>query len=354
MNKLSEIANKLILTNDLLKDELVYLISNIDDNVYQLLRNEARKLCDNIYGKKIFIRGLIEISNYCKNNCYYCGIRRENNNVQRYRLTESQILNCCEIGYDVGFRTFVLQGGEDLYFTDERLVNIIKNIKSKFGDCAITLSIGERNKQSYEKLYDAGTDRFLLREETADYEHYNKLHPDDMSYEKRIECLHNLNSIGYQTGCGFLVGSPYQTVENIAKDLCFLKKFNPHMIGIGPFISHCDTPFRNQPNGSYKQTLLLISIIRLLIPKVLLPATTALNSIVKGGRELGILHGANVLMPNLSPQDVRCKYMLYNNKLSQGVESAEGLKHLDESLRLIGYHIVVDRGDSLIEYKKKI
>lgn len=265
--------------------------------------------------KKVFIRGLIEFTNYCKNDCYYCGIRNGNRNIERYRLGEEQILSCCEEGYSLGFRTFVLQGGEDPWFHDDRLCRIISSIKNKFPDCAVTLSVGERSYDSFKRLYDAGADRYLLRHETATKDHYERLHPQNLKLENRLQCLKFLREIGYQTGCGFMVGSPFQTPEDIVRDLRFIKEFRPHMVGIGPFLSQKDTPFKDYPNGSGELTLRLLSIIRLMLPEVLLPATTALGTLMPNGRELGILHGANVVMPNLSPLDAREKYTLYDNKL---------------------------------------
>lgn len=298
------------------------------------------------YSNSVYIRGLIEISNICKNNCLYCGIRRENSDCQRYRLAKEEILDCCREGYGLGFRTFVMQGGEDGFFTDDYLCALISEIKEKYNDCAITLSLGERSYESYKRLYEAGADRYLLRHETADEEHYAKLHPENMSYKTRIECLYNLKEIGYQVGCGFMVGSPYQTSENIARDLKFIEEFKPHMCGIGPFIPHKATPFKNEPAGTLELTCYLLSIIRIIAPKILLPATTALGSIDENGREKGILSGANVVMPNLSPYEKRQKYELYNNKLYGGSESAQALCELKQRMNAIGYDIVVDRGDA--------
>ncbi|MEG0457774.1 MAG: [FeFe] hydrogenase H-cluster radical SAM maturase HydE, partial [Oscillospiraceae bacterium] len=271
--------------------------------------------------------------------------RASNKNAQRYRLKKEDILSCCKTGYNLGFRTFVLQGGEDLYYTDDVLIEIIKSIKKRFDDCAVTLSLGERSKQSYEVLFNAGADRYLLRHETASAKHYSKLHPENLEYKNRINCLKNLKEIGFQTGTGFMVGSPYQTIENIVEDLCFIKKFKPHMVGIGPFIPHIDTPFKNENAGSFELTLNLISILRLMEPKLLIPATTALGTIKENGREDGILSGANVVMPNLSPLDVRKKYLLYDGKIATGQEAAEGKAELENRLKKIGYEITIARGD---------
>ena len=346
--KVMDLAVRLAEKHDLPDDALYTLIMKRNEETALFLRNEARALCERIYGRFVYIRGLIEFTNYCKNDCYYCGIRRSNWEAERYRLTEEEILSCCEAGYGLGFRTFVLQGGEDPYFTDERLGSIVASIRGLCPDCAITLSAGERSHDSYRRLHDAGADRYLLRHETADPCHYGRLHPESMSFDKRMAALKDLKEIGYQTGCGFMVGSPYQTASMIVKDLRFMKEFGPHMIGIGPFLSHKDTTFCDMENGTAELTLYLLSVIRLMMPKVLLPATTALGTVTEGGREAGILSGANVVMPNLSPAGVRKKYMLYDNKLSSGSEAAESLELLRESLSKIGYGIAVSRGDSLV------
>ena len=346
--KVMDLAVRLAENHDLPDDALYTLITERNEETALFLRNEARALCERIYGRFVYIRGLIEFTNYCKNDCYYCGIRRSNREAERYRLTEEEILSCCEAGYGLGFRTFVLQGGEDPYFTDERLGSIVALIRGLCPDCAITLSAGERSHDSYRRLHEAGADRYLLRHETADPCHYGRLHPESMSFDKRMAALKDLKEIGYQTGCGFMVGSPYQTASMIVKDLRFMKEFGPHMIGIGPFLSHKDTPFCNMENGTAELTLYLLSVIRLMMPKVLLPATTALGTVTEGGREAGVLRGANVVMPNLSPAGVRKKYMLYDNKLSSGSEAAESLELLRESLSKIGYGIAVSRGDSLV------
>ncbi|MBQ9507375.1 MAG: [Clostridia bacterium] len=298
-----------------------------------------------IYGSAVFVRGLIEISNICKNNCFYCGIRAANTNADRYRLTPEEILSCAEEGYRLGFRTFVLQGGEDPLFTDAVLCDIIKKIKARFPDCAVTLSMGERPYESYAVLRKAGADRYLLRHETADKAHYERLHPKEMSFDHRMECLRELRTLGYQVGAGFMVGSPYQTNAELAKDLKFIEEFKPDMCGIGPFIPHKDTPFGAYPAGTLKDTCFLLSLIRLIHPPVLLPATTALGTVHPEGRELGILAGANVVMPNLSPVRVRKKYELYDNKICTGEESAQCRGCLEARMRSIGYEIVTDRGD---------
>jgi len=327
------------------KKELTDFISLTGDDA--ALYNTADKIRREHYGDKVYIRGLIEVSSYCKNNCLYCGIRAGNKNAQRYRLTEEEILSCCKEGYALGFRTFVMQGGEDNFFTDEFMCRIIYKIKSLYPDCAITLSLGERSYESYKALKSAGADRYLLRHETANDIHYCKLHPEGMKLSDRKKCLFNLKELGYQVGSGFMVGSPFQTHENLAQDLLFLKELGPHMIGIGPFIKHKDTPFKDKESGSLYLTLKMVSILRLMFPKALIPATTALSSISPEGRELGLKAGANVVMPNLSPGDVREKYSLYNNKAYSGSEAAESLAILKELVNKAGYRVVVDRGDAI-------
>ena len=342
---MTETITKLAKNHTLSKQEYISLINCNDKESLEYLRQKAEKQRRDIFGRDIYMRGLIEFTNYCKNDCLYCGIRRSNKKAQRYRLTKEEILDCCKNGYDLGFRTFVLQGGEDAYYTDDIIVETVKEIKSQFPDCAVTLSIGEKPKESYKRYFDAGADRYLLRHETASAEHYSLLHPKDLSPENRMECLKNLKEIGFQTGCGFMVGSPFQTVENLAEDLIFIDKFKPHMVGIGPFIPHKDTPFRNEKSGTLEMTLKLLAIIRLILPKVMLPSTTALGTINPKGREMGILWGANVVMPNLSPTTVRKKYMLYDNKICTGDEAAECRFCMQKRMESIGYKVVVSRGD---------
>ncbi len=345
MNKIFEIIDKLENTHSLSLEEYEYLIDNKSDEAANYLKEKAVKTRQDIYGNTVYIRGLIEISNFCKNDCLYCGIRKSNLSCQRYRLSKEEILDCCKTGYSLGFRTFVLQAGEDLYFSDEVLCDILKEIKKQYPDCAITLSLGEKSKESYKKLYEAGADRYLLRHETADETHYKKLHPESMSFNNRINCLYDLKEIGYQVGCGFMVGSPFQTTLSLAKDLKFIEEFKPQMCGIGPFIPHKSTPFSNYSAGNADLTCYLLSIIRLIHPPILLPSTTALNSIDPLGREKGILSGANVVMPNLSPVLVRKKYELYDNKVSFGSESAQNKIELENQMKKIGYSVVIDRGD---------
>ena len=339
------IVDRLRAERDLTDEEFRTLLTSDDKSGIEYLHACAREIREEIYGKAVYIRGLIEISNICKNGCYYCGINCSNPNVERYRLTKDDIMSCVEEGYGLGFRTFVLQGGEDPFFTDEVLVDIVGSIKASHPDCAVTLSVGERSEESYKALYDAGVDRYLLRHETASPEHYGKLHPDNMSWDLRMKCLRTLKSIGFQVGCGMMIDSPYQTVDDLIRDLRFIKEFHPDMCGIGPFIPHKETIFKDIPHGGLDRTLRLLSIIRLIHPDILLPSTTALGTIDPEGRELGILAGANVVMPNLSPLSVRKKYALYDNKICTDSEAAEGLNDLKERMRKIGYEVVVDRGD---------
>lgn len=339
------LIDKLYSTTTLTRGEYTALIKAHTEEDAEYLSKLAVERRREYYGDNVYIRGLIEFTNYCKNDCLYCGIRRGNKNVERYRLTKEDIMSCCEQGYGLGFRTFVLQGGEDPYFTDDRICDIVSSIKAKYPDCAVTLSIGEKEHESYQAYFDAGADRYLLRHETADNEHYMRLHPREMSPEHRKKCLYDLKSIGYQVGCGFMVGSPYQTAENLADDLLFIKELQPHMVGIGPFISQHDTPFSEMESGTLEQTLFMLGLIRLTLPNVLLPSTTALGTIHPLGREKGIQAGANVVMPNLSPVSVRKKYMLYDNKICTGDEAAECRYCLQTRMKAIGCEVVTARGD---------
>ncbi|MBQ6795631.1 MAG: [Clostridia bacterium] len=322
------------------------LIEIINTNKYdEELFKKADAIRRECYGTDVYIRGLIEFTNYCKNNCYYCGIRAGNTDTVRYRLTKEEILSCCEEGYSLGFRTFVLQGGEDPFFTDEKVCDIVSSIREKYPDCAITLSIGEKPKDSYKAYFSAGANRYLLRHETATDSHYNLLHPPKMSLDVRKACLYNLKEIGYQVGSGFMVGSPYQTTENLVADLRFLEDLSPDMIGIGPYMTHSETPFFDKPSGSLELTLRMLAILRIMFPYALLPATTALGSIHPEGREMGLKAGANVVMPNLSPIKNRKHYDIYENKIATGLEAAQNVKELKERFSNIGYHIVTSRGD---------
>ncbi|MFP5527839.1 [FeFe] hydrogenase H-cluster radical SAM maturase HydE [Peptococcus simiae] len=297
------------------------------------------------YGKTVYIRGLIELTNICRNNCYYCGIRRDNREVSRYRLSEDQVLEACQAGYRAGFRTFVLQGGEDPYWTDDRLVPFIQAIRHRFPDCVLTLSLGERSRESYARLYAAGARRYLLRHETADPAHYSRLHPDEMSLARRLEALADLQALGFQAGCGMMVGSPGQGTSQLVQDFLFIQDFQPQMVGLGPFIPHHATPFADQPAGGVTETLVILALVRLVLPKVLLPATTALATLDPRGHLAGIASGCNVIMPNLSPPSVRKNYSLYDGKRSSGTEAAENVQALAAELATVGYKIVVQSGD---------
>ena len=344
---LKQLIDRLEGSRDLSDAEFTELLLCEDSEAVAYLAERARVVREKIYGKEVYLRGLIEFTNYCKNNCKYCGIRCGNKNAERYRLSREEILSCCDIGYELGFRTFVLQGGEDPYFNDDRMVDIVSAMRKNHPDCAITLSIGEREKESYQKLFDAGANRYLLRHETADKAHYEYLHPKEMSYDHRMQCLRDLKEIGYQVGCGMMVGSPGQKTEHYIKDLRFMQEFKPEMVGIGPFIPHHDTEYAGEKAGTVEMTLKLLSIIRLILPEVLLPATTALGTIDPTGREKGILAGANVVMPNLSPGNVREKYLLYDNKICTGDEAAECIRCMSLRVSKVGYTVVQSRGDHI-------
>ncbi len=345
MQRNYEIIDRIEQTGNIDRETLELLLTIEDGALKEYLAAKARETAQRIYGNQVYIRGLIEFTNYCRNDCYYCGIRRSNGCAERYRLSKEEILSCCKNGYELGFRTFVLQGGEDGFYTDGRICEIVSEIKNRYPDCAVTLSIGERERESYEAFFKAGADRYLLRHETADEAHYKELHPEEMSFQHRMRCLRELKEIGYQTGCGFMVGSPYQTFDTLYEDLQFIRELQPEMVGIGPFIPQKDTPFGKMQAGTIERTLRLLSIIRLLHPSVLLPATTALGTIHPKGRELGILAGANVVMPNLSPVAVREKYKLYDNKICTGDEAAECRYCMERRMESIGYQVAVDRGD---------
>ena len=340
---LNSIIYNLESNNNLNDNDLTCLL---ETDIYD---DELHKVADKVrkenYGNFVYIRGLIEFTNYCKNDCYYCGIRRSNDKSDRYRLNKDEILKCCKTGYELGIRTFVLQGGEDYYYNDNLICDIVSDIHKLYRDCAITLSIGEKSYESYKSYFDAGAKRFLLRHETANEEHYARLHPKIMSLENRKRCLFDLKKIGYQVGSGFMVGSPYQTTQNIIEDLRFLQELEPDMIGIGPYINHKDTPFAGKKNGTLELTLRLVSVLRLMFPYALIPATTALGTISLNGRELGLKSGANVVMPNLSPVETRKKYDLYENKICTGEEAAECLGCLERRVESAGYRIVTDIGD---------
>ena len=337
-----ELIDRLATSHSLELQEYECLINAFNVDYAQYIAYKADKVRRSIYGTDVYIRGLIEVSNVCRNDCYYCGIRRSNANCERYILDTDSIMRCCAEGYELGFRTFVLQGGEGSF---KNICETVANIRNSYKDCAITLSFGEYSRAEYQKMYEAGADRYLLRHETADEVHYNRLHPKSLSFQNRMRCLQDLKSIGFQTGCGFMVGSPYQTSLNLAKDLKFIEEFQPQMCGVGPFIPHHDTQFAGFKAGSVDLTIYLLSIIRLIKPNILLPATTALGTLSPDGRERAIKAGANVIMPNLSPYDNRSKYTLYDNKLATGKESAQNLMLLKKSMENIGYNIVVAKGD---------
>lgn len=362
MNK-TKLISKLFETNNLTDEEFLTLLSPLCNDTKSLsigssacrwskeeeeyLYEKARIRALENYGTGVYLRGLIEFTNYCKNDCYYCGIRCSNKNADRYRLTEEDILSCCDQGFELGFRTFVLQGGEDPYFTDDKICSLVGKVKKAHPDCAVTLSIGEKERASYMAYFEAGADRYLLRQETSDSEHYRFLHPNNLSMEHRQNCLRELKDIGYQVGCGIMIGSPGQTAEAVLKDLRFMQELKPHMIGIGPFIPHRDTKFKDEPAGTLSDTLHLLGILRLMFPDVLLPATTALGTIHPLGREMGIKAGANVVMPNLSPTGVRGKYLLYDGKICTGDEAAECRMCMQRRIEGIGYHVEVSRGDHI-------
>lgn len=343
---LEKLVDKLAICHNLPDEEFLQLISApLLSPLNKYLAQAADKLRRQYYGNEVYIRGLIEFTNYCKNNCYYCGIRAGNSQAQRFRLSPEEIMACCNEGYDLGFRTFVLQGGEDPYFTEDIICHIVRSIRQAHPDCAITLSIGEKSREAYEAYFAAGADRYLLRHETAEEEHYGRLHPASMSLANRKRCLYDLKEIGYQVGAGFMVGSPYQTTQNLISDIRFLQELQPDMIGIGPFIHHKATPFKDQPDGTLELSLRMLSILRLCFPYALLPSTTALGTIAPNGREFGLQAGGNVVMPNLSPTSVRGKYQLYDNKICTGEESAQCRTCLEARVKLAGYQIVTSRGD---------
>lgn len=342
---MKKLIDKLEKNHILSKEEFVQLIDRRTPEISEYLFEKAREVRYKYYNNDVYIRGLIEFTNYCKNDCFYCGIRRSNKNASRYRLTKEQILECCKIGYDLGFRTYVLQGGEDPFYTDDIVIGIVSEIKQSYPECAVTLSLGEKSKESLQAFFNAGADRYLLRHETATEEHYNKLHPKELSLFNRKQCLWDLKEIGYEVGTGFMVGSPYQITENLAEDLLFIKELKPQMVGIGPFIPQHDTPFKDFKGDDGSLTLFMIGLLRLMLPSVLLPSTTALGTIDPLGREKGILAGANVVMPNLSPTNVRDKYLLYDNKICTGDEAAECRYCMENRMKKVGYNVVVSRGD---------
>ena len=340
-----DIIERIASGKELSVKEWIQAIDCDDPGYAEELKAAASDTRDRIYGKKVFARGLIEFTSYCRNDCYYCGLRRSNKNALRYRLSYDCIMDTAEAGYRAGFRTFVLQGGEDSYFTDERLIMIVRGIKERYPDAAVTLSVGERSFESYKALKEAGADRYLLRHETADDVHYRKLHPDDMSQENRIRCLYDLKELGYQTGAGMMVGSPGSSSRTLAEDMVFLSSLKPEMVGIGPFIPHSATPFRDEKRGSVDLTLRMVSLVRLALPHAMIPSTTALATASSDGQLQGILHGANVIMPDITPQSERSKYMIYDGKKISGDEAAENLGMISAKLAAHGYRASTGRGD---------
>lgn len=341
---IQKIARQLVEEHRLSKEAFRTLLAECDSATRDYLRESAVRTARQRFGLGIYIRGLIEISSYCRCDCLYCGLRRSNREASRYRLSPEQILECCRVGYDLGFRTFVLQGGEDGAFSDSLLVELLGKIRLLYGDAAITLSLGERSAESYRRLFEAGASRYLLRHEAADDRLYGSLHPTS-TYEGRMGAIRELKSLGYQTGVGMMVGVPGQSIDSLVEDLLFIQQLRPEMVGIGPFLPHHQTPFADQKSGSLEMTLLLIAIVRLLLPDALIPSTTALATLSPEGRRMGILSGANVVMPNLSPEEQRSKYSIYDNKVALGAEAAEGIRLLDKELQAIGYHIDLSRGD---------
>ncbi|MBO5463940.1 MAG: [FeFe] hydrogenase H-cluster radical SAM maturase HydE [Alistipes sp.] len=339
------LVERLASEHRLSKRDLVSLLSSCDEPTLDLLRDKATRTAHEQFGFGIYLRGLIEISSYCKNDCLYCGLRRSNRNAERYRLSDKQILECCQIGYNLGLRTFVLQGGEDSLLSDQRLESLIGEIHSRYPDAAITLSLGERPLESLQRLRQAGASRYLLRHEAADAQLYAAIHHAEMSHASRLQTINELMQLGFQTGVGMMIGVPMQSIESIAEDLLYIERTKPQMVGIGPFIPHHDTPFKDYPAGDLRLTLMAIAITRLLLPKALIPATTALATLSKEGVKKGILSGANVVMPNLSPAGIRAKYAIYDNKASREGQSAEGIEILSEELKSIGYHIDFSKGD---------
>ena len=341
-----ELIRKLNQEHSLSMAEWEQLFENYSKEDVTYAMELARNIAVEKFGKKIYFRGIIEFTNYCKCDCFYCGIRKSNRECQRYRLELSDILACCAAGYENGFRTFVLQGGEDVWFHDERMCEIVRTIKKEYPDCAVTLSLGERSFESYKVLKEAGAERYLLRHETADAEHFGVLHPSYQTLESRMECLKHLKVLGYQTGCGIMVGTPGQSVKTLAKDMKFMEEFQPAMIGVGPFLPHKDTPLKDETNGSVELTLYILALCRIMLPNVLLPATTALGTVEAEGRKQGVLAGCNVVMPNLSPLSVRKKYMLYDEKAGTDISAAQGIAILRKQMDEIGYEVVVGRGDA--------
>jgi len=342
-DKIYSLIDELSENRFLIRSDFLFILDNISKNELPYLSNKANEVKQIYYKDKVYLRGLIEISNYCIKGCKYCGINKYNNKAERYRLSKDEIVSSCDIGYKLGYRTFVIQGGEDSYYTDDILSEIIIDIKKANPDCRITLSLGERSKESYKKLYESGADRYLLRHETASRRLYEHLHPEFMSFDNRIDCLMNLRDIGYQTGAGFMVGSPSQTNEDLVDDLIFLKELNPHMVGIGPYLCHEDTELKGNSSGTMDETLVMVSLVRLILHKALLPATTALGSLVEDGREKALKSGANVLMNNIGPSEQKIKYEIYQNKVCLNDENQ--IQIIRKNLVEGGHQLDLDTGD---------
>lgn len=321
------------------------LLTSLSGEQALRLRRLAAETAAQTFGRGVYIRGLIEISSFCRNDCYYCGLRRSNRHAQRYRLTREEILSCCRNAAALGFGTFVLQGGEDDGQSDEWIEALVRDIRREFPDHAVTLSVGERTAGAYRRFREAGADRYLLRHETRNDGHYARLHPSEMSAGHRRSCLRTLKALGFQTGAGMMIGSPGQTVDCLIDDIQFLEELQPEMIGMGPFVPAAHTPFARCSPGTVEQTLRLVALMRLRFPDALIPATTALSALSADGRLQAILSGANVVMPNLSPAGVLGRYAIYDGK-PYGTGARRGLDVVAAELESIGYHIVCGRGDS--------
>jgi biotin synthase len=351
-NVIINMIDHLAQTHHLSEQDALYLLDHLSMKEFAYLMEKSRLLTDQIYGKEVFFRGLIELTNVCSMGCYYCGLQCTNQQVQRYRMSAQEVLATVETGYQLGFKSFVWQGGEDSALSDEWLCDLIRQFKFNYPDCVVTLSIGERSRASYQALYDAGLDRYLLRHEAANKALYQRLHPEWMSYDHRMQCLSDLKEIGYWVGCGFLVNPPTQTNEDLVADLMFIQEFKPHMCGIGPFIPHPDTPFKNDIAGNGDQTAVMVALVRLLNPEVLLPATTALATVDPKGRLKGLNAGGNVVMPNLTPADVRKFYEIYAQKKNWGDEAAENVKRAKQDIENLGYQPALTKGDHISAQEK--
>ncbi len=345
MNKLIEKAYKEEKFNI---EEIIELLSFGDDDTQELF-DSADYIRRKYVGDEIHLRGLIEFSNFCERNCYYCGLRKDNKKLSRYRLTPQEIINYSVKCEELGYRTVVLQSGEDSYYTVEILSNIIKEIKQKT-NLAVTLCIGERNKYEYKRLFDAGADRYLLKFETSDPVLYYKLHPD-LLYENRRKKILELKEIGYQIGSGIIVGLPGQTINSIAQDIIWFDELELDMIAIGPYVHHQETPLENIKFKDLSLVLKIIAITRIMTKDTLIPATTAISTLdIFNGRRRALEVGANVIMPNVIPPHLREKYQIYpkNKILLQEPESQK--KEIETMITYIGRMIAKSRGDSYKRY----